>query len=57
MTPGSANVRGVLLDFDGVIYIGDQLLPGAREALSALGERNIPYRFITNTTTRSPGFR
>ena len=46
-------VDGVLLDLDGVFYVGDDLLPGALEALAQLRESRLPLRFITNTTTRS----
>lgn len=46
-------VRGVLLDVDGVLHVGGQPIPGAREALAALAETPIPYRLLTNTTTSS----
>lgn len=46
-------VKGVLLDLDGVFYVGDQLIPGAVEALASLRQRHIACRFITNTTTQS----
>lgn len=40
--------RGVLLDLGGVVYAGDQPLPGAVDALARLRERGIPHRFLTN---------
>ncbi len=43
-------IQGVLLDLGGVLYVGDQLLPGAREALLSLRAAGIPVRFLTNTT-------
>ncbi len=43
-------VKGVLFDLSGVLYVGDRLLPGAREALLSLRAAAIPMRFITNTT-------
>ncbi|MBE8401637.1 TIGR01458 family HAD-type hydrolase [Leptospira borgpetersenii] len=46
-------IRGVLLDLDGVLYTGDSVLPGAREAVSYLKENHIPHLFLTNTTTKS----
>ncbi len=46
-------IRAVLLDLDGVFYVGDQLIPGGVATLEKLRERAIPYRFITNTTTSS----
>jgi HAD superfamily hydrolase (TIGR01458 family) len=48
-----AAIRGFLLDLDGVFHVGDRLLPGAIEALDYLRANKIPYRFTTNTTTRS----
>lgn len=37
-----------LLDLDGVVYVGDTLLPGARSALRRLRERGKTLRFLTN---------
>ena len=47
-------LEGLVLDMDGVFYVGDKLLDGATETLQALREKDLPFRFITNTTTRSP---
>lgn len=46
-------VRAALFDLDGVFHAGDRLLPGAVATLAFLRERGIPFRIITNTTTRS----
>ncbi len=46
-------IRGILLDLDGVLYVGDRPVPGAREALDQLRERGIPVRFLSNSTRRS----
>lgn len=46
-------IKGVLLDLSGTIYVGDELLPRAFEAVQRLHEANIPLRYITNTS-RSP---
>lgn len=45
-------VRGVLLDLDGVVYVGDSLVPGAVDVVDWLSREGIPYRFLTNTTSR-----
>jgi HAD superfamily hydrolase (TIGR01450 family) len=37
-----------LFDLDGVIYLGDELLPGSEEALSRLREAGKEIRFLTN---------
>jgi HAD superfamily hydrolase (TIGR01458 family) len=43
----------VLLDLDGVLYVGDDPIDGAREAVEELRDRGLGLRFVTNTTTRS----
>lgn len=43
----------VLLDLDGTLYIGNQAIPGAVNAINQLRERGIQLRFLTNTTTKS----
>ncbi|RME21600.1 MAG: TIGR01458 family HAD-type hydrolase [Candidatus Zixiibacteriota bacterium] len=46
-------LKALLIDLDGTVYIGDALLPGAAEAIAYLREKHLPFRFTTNTTTRS----
>lgn len=43
-------IRAVLLDLAGVVYQGEQLLPGAVDAVAALREAGFRLRFLTNTT-------
>ena len=47
------SIKGFLFDLDGVFYISNQLIPGAIETLEFLNEKNFPYKFVTNTTTKS----
>ncbi len=47
------DIQGFLFDLDGVFYVGDELIPGGNETLNYLNSKNIPYRFVTNTTTNS----
>ncbi len=47
--------RGLLLDLDGVFYVGSQLIDGALEAIDFLERAQIPHLYLTNTTTRSLG--
>src|SRR5262245_13093090 len=42
-----------LLDLDGTLYLADAAIPGAVEAVARLRARGIPFRLVTNTTTRS----
>jgi len=48
MTP-----RAILFDLSGVLYDGDELIPGAVEAVREARERCEAVRFVTNTATRS----
>lgn len=43
----------VLLDLDGTLYIGNQEVPGACQAIKYLRNRNLQLRFLTNTTTKT----
>jgi HAD superfamily hydrolase (TIGR01458 family) len=45
-------VRGVLLDLDGVVYVGDSAVPGAADVVDWLTRDDIPFRFLTNTSSR-----
>jgi phospholysine phosphohistidine inorganic pyrophosphate phosphatase len=42
-----------LLDLDGTLYAGGAAVPGAPEALEGLRGRGVPFRLVTNTTSRS----
>ena len=44
------DIRGVLLDLDGTVFVGDRLVPGAAEAIAALRRGGLPLCFGTNTT-------
>jgi HAD superfamily hydrolase (TIGR01458 family) len=45
-------LHAVLIDLDGVLYVEDEPVPGAREAVAALRESGVALRFVTNTTAR-----
>ena len=45
--------NGYLIDMDGVIYRGSEMIPGAVEFVNALRERNIPFLFLTNNSQRT----
>lgn len=44
---------GYLIDMDGVIYRGNQLIPGADRFIRDLRQSNIPFLFLTNNSQRS----
>jgi HAD superfamily hydrolase (TIGR01458 family) len=50
MSDRFAAVRTVLLDLDGVLYVEDEPIAGARETVAALREAGLTLRFVTNTT-------
>ena len=47
------HVRALLIDLDGVLYVEDEPIAGAAEALQRIRERRLGLRFVTNTTAHS----
>ena len=47
-----AQVRGFLIDLDGTVMEAQSLVPGVPQALAFLRARNVPYRLVTNTTSK-----
>ncbi|MBI1347621.1 TIGR01457 family HAD-type hydrolase [bacterium] len=45
--------QGYLIDMDGVLYRGSELIPGADRFIAQLREREIPFRFLTNNSQRT----
>lgn len=45
--------KAFLLDMDGTFFLGETLLPGALELLAFLNQRELPFSFLTNNTSRS----
>ena len=50
---GPSSPRAYLLDLDGTLYAGGAAIPGAAEVLERLRRRKVPFRLVTNTTSRS----
>jgi HAD superfamily hydrolase (TIGR01458 family) len=46
-------IEGLLLDIDGVLAVSWEPLPGAVDALQRLRDDGVPFRLITNTTTKT----
>ena len=46
--------KGYLIDLDGTMYRGEEQIEEASDFVKALGERGIPYLFVTNNSTRKP---
>ncbi len=47
--------KSFILDMDGVVYTGSQLLPGAKEFVGRLKQGNYNFLFLTNNSYHSPG--
>ena len=45
-------MKAILFDMDGVLYVGDRPIEGAADALDWCRRQGIPFRFVTNTTSR-----
>lgn len=47
------DIRCFLLDMDGTVCLGEKLLKGARDFIDLLSERDTPFYFLTNNSSRS----
>ncbi len=45
--------KGFLIDMDGVIYRGSEMIPGADVFINTLLQRRIPFLFLTNNSQRT----
>ena len=59
--PSSAELKfpdklheGYVFDLDGTIYLGDELLPGAKRLILELRERGKKVVFLSNNPTKDP---
>jgi len=46
------DIRGFLIDLDGVLYIGGKAIKGAQESIDLLRDRKYVFRFVSNTTRK-----
>jgi HAD superfamily hydrolase (TIGR01458 family) len=46
-----SNIKGILFDLDGVLYIGSHAIEGAVEAVQKIRASGLLCRFVTNTST------
>ncbi len=51
-----AHVRCLMLDMDGTIFLGNQLLPGALQLFDLVRERGLEYLILTNNSSRQPAY-
>ena len=52
--PLIAGYDALLLDLDGVVYLGRGAVPGAPESLSRAAERGVRLAYVTNNASRTP---
>jgi NagD protein len=45
--------HGYLIDMDGVLYRGTDVIPGADDFIRRLRERDVPFRLLTNNSQRT----
>ncbi|HKZ18146.1 MAG TPA: TIGR01458 family HAD-type hydrolase [Geobacteraceae bacterium] len=48
-------IKGILIDLSGTVHVGDQVIPGATEAIRLLQRKGMPFRFVTNTSRETRG--
>jgi HAD superfamily hydrolase (TIGR01458 family) len=48
----ASKIKGFLIDLDGTVVEANKLIPGVPEALAWLRAQGLPYRFVTNTTSK-----
>jgi HAD superfamily hydrolase (TIGR01450 family) len=46
--------RGIVLDLDGVVYLGDEVVPAAPAALAGVRGLGVRLAFVTNNSSRPP---
>jgi HAD superfamily hydrolase (TIGR01458 family) len=46
------DIKGFLIDLDGVLYVGDNAIEGAKETIGLLRKQKYQYRFVSNSTRR-----
>ena len=45
------NIKGILIDLEGVLYSENKLISGSIEVIRELKKNSLKLRFLTNTTT------
>ena len=49
-----SELKGVLIDLDGVVYMGREPIPGAARFLNEARHRGLKFLLVTNNSTTSP---
>ncbi len=56
MTKSLASIRALLIDMDGVLWVGQKALPGVREFFTFLRAREIQFILVSNNATRRAAY-
>ena len=51
---GIRNKKAFICDMDGVIYHGNQILPGVHEFVKWLQKEDKKFLFLTNSSSKTP---
>lgn len=46
--------KGYLIDLDGTIYLGKEIIPAGKRFVERLQKEQLPFLFVTNNTTKTP---
>ena len=46
--------KGYLIDLDGTIYLGDEVIPAGKRFIERLQAQQLPFLFVTNNSSRLP---
>src|SRR5699024_11297689 len=48
------NYKGYLIDLDGTMYKGNEMIDGATQFIEYLNQQGIPHLYVTNNSTKEP---
>ena len=49
-----STLNGVIMDMDGVLWRGDEILPGVAQFIEFLRERGVPFALASNNSSKTP---
>ncbi len=52
--PISNSIKSLIIDMDGVLYRGNEVIEGAGEFIALLQREGVPFLLLTNNSTRTP---
>ena len=49
-----SSINGVIMDMDGVLWRGDEMLPGMPQFIDFLRARGLPFALASNNSSKTP---